>query len=426
MNAVIKIDNIDISDYASINKIPVYARNIDFSQIFESIKIDITEHYDLISEIKENSIVEIYIDNNIVYVGKVKKITNPVYYTRRLEIDHIALDLQGIKILQDVKDIKGVFRPQDPFDREFDVRKSVKWFLMDIFTLIGYEDIIIPDNIVGGADLFDLTLVFYSSLQYVGQSLEWDSGEGKYIDPNNPDDSPTLFEILHLIQKIFHFKVEFGSLFDATPTITIKTPGYYLASTIADPDSDFDDFKNEITISGYKNKKEDKDFDNQAYIITINSFLTNAYENLDTEFTLTEYSKKYTEVKLKERKIEFPDHFIFCDAVSNTPNLENLPFAFRVVFNTNTVQHNVVEEYVSNYARWIFPNDYTQIGSETSPPIYRKYFKRNSTSYAEEQLYTDDSQITNYLDKFPKKIYFLNKEELYEIQQDSPIKVGVK
>ncbi len=111
-NIIVKIDNEDVTSYVyDLTTVPIYARNYDFSQVFTALNFIISYKYKNHGEIKENeTIVEVFIDDNCAYTGYVESATISGYYRKKIKVQHIAQKLKNIKALFDSKDITGVYQ----------------------------------------------------------------------------------------------------------------------------------------------------------------------------------------------------------------------------------------------------------------------------------------------------------------------------
>ena len=82
---MIKINDIDVTRWVyNIDQIPIYERNLDFSQIYSEIKFRITQECPYLNKIGEDSIVHvIYPDSEtrIMYKGYIEVIERGDYYS---------------------------------------------------------------------------------------------------------------------------------------------------------------------------------------------------------------------------------------------------------------------------------------------------------------------------------------------------------
>ncbi len=294
-----------------------------------------------------------------------------------------------------------------------------------ILNKLDYDVLVSPDNYIDANGELDEILTnnqVLNNIKYWGQDAEFNEAQQKVLFILDPAKSPSLWDLLFLLQKTFHFSCRFGSLFAENKTVTITTPGHYFAKSFEDlpvqgnVDPSFNGLKNQITIINQdlmadipelKAVKSESDNIKNNYIDI--SLYTDPSTSEDPEEIKTE--KQYELIKLKDVKIEYPEHFVFVKG--SNPSFETLPFVLSTEFIPLQEKFIVKEQPVSIYNRWMKTQDYADIG------IYSAGFQKASNRYnsVKYYLYGWDSQI---LSKMPRKIDYKPKNKIFEITQDEP------
>jgi len=257
----IYIDGDDVTSYVNnLAKIPLYGRNYDFSQIFDSITFTISYFYlkhGLISQ--GNSIVEMFLNDNCVYTGYVESVTIAGFYKKNIKVQHITQKLKSIKVMENQKDRTLIYqtRPEFEFIGE---TVTVLEFIEGIFKTIGYTALESNDNYIDengdSANILSLNK-FLNNIRYWDMEVVFLKNQNKITFPIEPNDAPSMWDMLHYFQKIFKFSCKFGSLSDASPTVKVISPGHYYAKDFTLPlshgiNSEYQSLKESISITDSK------------------------------------------------------------------------------------------------------------------------------------------------------------------------------
>jgi len=422
---VIKINNEDVTSYVyNLSRLPIYSRNYDFSQVFTAINFTLSYKYKKHGLIKENeTIVEAFIDDNCVYTGYVESATVNGYYQKKIRVQHITQKLKTIKALEDAKDITGVYQLRPEFDFAGDTLTCSE-LLRAIMQMIGYTSSGANNYINEAGELNGILSnnQILNNIKYWSQDAEYNEDEDKVYFSLDPSKSPSMWDLLVLLQKVFHFSCRFKSLYSSSKHANIITAGHFYAQSFADlpaqggVDPSFIGLRDKITIinenllsdipSRKAVKKESNSINNEYIDILL---YTDPSTSTKPEEIKTE--KSYEAVKFTEKKIAFPEHFVF--TADGLPDLKDVPFVLQTEFIPYQESFILKQQPVSIYSRWMNYCDYAQIG------VYIAGFEKAAENYysAKYYLYGWDDQL---LTKLPRRIDYNIKNKIFEITQDEP------
>jgi len=298
---------------------------------------------------------------------------------------------------------------------------TVLEFIEGIFKTIGYTALESNDNYIDEngdpANILSLNK-FLNNIRYWDMEVVFLKNQNKITFPIEPNDAPSMWDMLHYFQKIFKFSCKFGSLSDVSPTVKVICPGHYYAKDFTLPlshgiNSAYQSLKESISIT---DSKLLSDIPVKKGIVKDSMAINQSYIDilLYTDPTTTEkpetinLKKEYGAVKYKSRNISLPEHFVFIE--NDEPGNGLLPFVLQTEFSYILERFSVIEGVVSIYDRWMNWQDYESLGIYSAgvelPPINKLESRNYLVDYSAE-----------FENKMVENITYLPANGLYEIKQ---------
>ena len=443
--AILINGDIDIQDWiTTIGDIPLYERNLDFSQIYEDVGFEISAHCPYIPELKENVTVDIAIKEDpydddsvevIVYNGYITDVKVSGFYSYKVTVLHIFNKLKDIRVLNQIADEYGVYHVNE---RLLGIT-TIKSYIKAIIWLATDEEPSITYNVKGyfedessplKTDFLN-TVTTALGKENWGQSYTWDSDEEVGVFSNDPAKSPSLWDLLVLFQSIYHFSITRkdaewyvnglgfyytedykstsiptqinGSLIEVMP----KLSGYEIIGN---------DEKSVI-------KEEIIKSELQPYQISLGNIRETDEAGVYEGYTFTFPTDATGET------IEIPANLYFLRQKSPFP-VESYPYCNRIEFDVDKfitakavktderVQDAII--YTSVYARWVYPVLYNAPGDGSYIPT----FQQPSSRYITKEILFNSikNDWRNYYPlyigyDFVEKKYILQTMELVQARQ---------
>ena len=425
MDIVVKINDEDVTSWVyDLTTIPIYGRNYDFSQVFTDMTFTLSYKYKKHGLIKEKeTVVEVFLDDNCVFTGYIESVSISGYYKKKIKVQHVAQKLKEMKALKEVRGLDGVIlRPEFIFESETITTAAL---LNAIMQTLGFNINIDANYINESGELTEIleSNEILNNIEFWDQEMLYNDSTEEVYFWSDTAEAPTLWDLLILLQKTFHFSCRFESVFSTNKRVNIITAGHFWTDKFEDlpaqagVDPTFTGLSNKITIVSNSLlsdiptrkavKRESDSIENKYIDITLYDNPSTSTEEPET----IETAKKYELIKLKENKIEYPEHFVFIKNAE--PNMENIPLALRTTFIPLLEKFLVSPSVISIYDRWMRPQDYSDIG------IYQAGFEKAAINYLEAKYYLPEwnDQI---LTKLPRSIVYKPKNRVFEIKQDEP------
>lgn len=223
---IILNNNQDIEAWVfEADPVPMFERNEDFSGIYDSVNISVSNHCpygpDLIEGAKINFYRPVGENSELIYIGYIDNVERSNFYTRKITIRHIFQKLKEVRSLNGIADPNGVFRVNQ-YLQEIDENGTKIRTLKNILEAIvkiatGNENEEVEDGDgsynaeISGVNIFDVINTIRpldSPIKWWGQDYDYNPDvdfEDRFT--NDPTKAPTLWDILKLLTLTIHFAI---------------------------------------------------------------------------------------------------------------------------------------------------------------------------------------------------------------------------
>lgn len=431
---MIKIRNIDITSWVyDLDTIPIYERNLDFSQIYSDIGFKISKYCPYINQILEGDDVDIYYpdsETRIMYRGYIDTISHEGYYNIELKVNHIFMKLKDIRVLNKRANEEGVYQVnQYLLDTAYD-EPSIKNVLKAIFQNIGFVNFY---SFVGfdyngnyTSDMLEGVWIGHNFEQW-GQDYSYDTETSTGSYTRELDKSPTLWDVVELLQTMFHLRVRIST----TTQVSVSSIGHYRKAEAGETPDRYKFATVSALISGISSISGNYIIESSTVETSGLEPYTIEYKYLDTvEHEVVERKYGISNTGESINYIDWMGLPRYADPPSGFVDMTIIPFAYRIKYDgingfTTETAIKVYEEdelpyasiITSAYARWVYPVVYNHPSGyyPTFPQPASKYITR--TIKCETYNYLEDSYPLLLAYDFKEKMFILETMDLIQDRQ---------